>query len=141
MGNARHVLLDKRNEIRRLMGRQRIAYVLSEIELIASLFRFRRLDISEDLVDEDCISRVVAEEKGVPYVVLDPLQLDYRLITDTFGGPFAERHLIVTLDDQKDAMTLAMAEPWNQVNWYRALRASKVNGFYLLPLQNEMFCK
>ena len=39
-------------------------------------------------------------------VVLDPLQLDYRLITDTFGGPFAERHLIVTLDDQKEAMTL-----------------------------------
>ena len=113
MEQARHVLLDKRNEIRRLMGRQRIAYALSEIELIAS-FRFRRLDIPEDLVDEDCISRVVAEEKGVPYVVLDPLQLDYRLITDTFGGPFAERHLIVTLDDQKEAMTLAMAEPWNQ---------------------------
>ena len=82
---ARHVLLDKRNEIRRLMGRQRIAYSLSEIELIAS-FRFRRIDIPEDLVDEDCISRVVADEKGLPYVVLDPLQLDYRLITDTFGG-------------------------------------------------------
>ena len=44
MEQARHVLLDKRNEIRRLMGRQRIAYALSEIELIAS-FRFRRLDI------------------------------------------------------------------------------------------------
>ena len=57
MEQARHVLLDKRNEIRRLMGRQRIAYALSEIELIAS-FRFRRLDIPEDLVDEDCISRV-----------------------------------------------------------------------------------
>ncbi len=110
---ARHVLLDKRNEIRRLMGRQRIAYSLSEIELIAS-FRFRRLDIPEDLVDEDCISRVVAEEKGLPYVVLDPLQLDYRLITDSFGGPFAERHLIVTIDDQPETMTLAMADPWNQ---------------------------
>ena len=54
MEQARHVLLDKRNEIRRLMGRQRIAYALSEIELIAS-FRFRRLDIPEDLVDEDCV--------------------------------------------------------------------------------------
>ena len=109
---SRHVLLDKRNEVRRLMGRQRIAYSLSEIELIAS-FRFRRTDIPEDIVDEDCISRVVAEAKGVPYVVLDPLQLDYRLITETFGGPFAERHLIVTIEEQKDAMTLAMAEPWN----------------------------
>ena len=65
MEQARHVLLDKRDEIRRLMGRQRIAYALSEIELIAS-FRVRRLDIPEDLMDEECISRVVAEEKGVP---------------------------------------------------------------------------
>ena len=65
MEQARHVLLDKRNEIRRLMGRQRIAYALSEIELIAS-FRFRRLDIPEDLVDEDCISRVVQKRREYP---------------------------------------------------------------------------
>ena len=92
---ARHLLLDKRMEMRRLMGRKRVAYSLSEIEVIAS-FRFRRLDIPEELVDEDCISRVIAEEKGFPFVVLDPLQLDYRLVTESFGGPFAERHLIIT---------------------------------------------
>ena len=45
---ARHVLLDKRNEIRRLMGKNRVAYSLSEIEVIAA-FRFRRLDVPEDL--------------------------------------------------------------------------------------------
>ena len=78
---ARHLLLDKRTEMRRLMGRKRVAYSLSEIEVIAS-FRFRRLDIPEELVDEDCISRVIAEEKGYPFVVLDPLQLDYRLVMD-----------------------------------------------------------
>lgn len=110
---ARHVLLDKRNEIRRLMGRKRVAYSLSEVEVIAS-FRFRRLDIPEDLVDEECISRVIADEKGFPFVVLDPIQLDYRLVTDSFGGPFAERHLIVTLEEDDDSLTLAMAEPWNQ---------------------------
>ena len=109
---ARHLLLDKRMEMRRLMGRRRVAYSLSEIEVIAS-FRFRRLDIPEDLVDEDCISRVVAEEKGFPFVVLDPLQLDYRLVTDSFGGPFAERHLIISIEESDESMTLAMSEPWN----------------------------
>jgi general secretion pathway protein E len=110
---ARHLLLDKRTEMRRLMGRKRVAYSLSEIEVIAS-FRFRRMDITEELVDEECISRVIAEEKGYPFVVLDPLQLDYRLVTDSFGGPFAERHLIITLELDEDSMTLAMAEPWNK---------------------------
>ena len=109
---ARHVLLDKRNEVRRLMGRKRIAYELSEIELVAS-FRFRRLDIPEDLVDEECISRVVAAVHGIPYTILDPIQLDYRLVTDSFGGPFAERHLIVTIAESENHLTLAMAEPWN----------------------------
>ena len=55
----------------------------------------------------------------------DPLQLDYRLITDV-QKLLAERHLIVTLDDQKEAMTLAMAEPWNQeLHKYGATKASE----------------
>lgn len=110
---ARHVLLDKRNEIRRLMGKKRIAYSLSEVEVIAS-FRLRRLDIQEELVDEECVARIVAEEKGFPFVALDPIQLDYRLVTDSFGGPFAERHLIITLEEDDSSLTLAMAEPWNR---------------------------
>jgi len=110
---ARHLLLDKRTEMRRIMGRKRVVYELSEIVVIAS-FRFRRLDIPEELVDEECISRVVSEEEEFPFVVLDPLHLDYRLVTDSFGGPFAERHLIITLEEDPDSLTLAMAEPWNK---------------------------
>ena len=36
---ARHILLDKRAELRKLLGKQRVTYFVSEIELIAS-FRF-----------------------------------------------------------------------------------------------------
>ena len=28
---------------------------------------------------------------SLPFVHLDPLQLDYKLVTSAFGGPFAER--------------------------------------------------
>ena len=50
---------------------------------------------------------------GLPFVVLDPLQLDYRLVTDSFGGPFAERHLIIALEDASDSLTVATAKPWD----------------------------
>lgn len=40
---ARHILLDKRAELRKLLGKQRVAYSVSAIELIAS-FRFRTED-------------------------------------------------------------------------------------------------
>ena len=64
-------------------------------------------------ITEEQLARIVAEEQNLPFVVLDPLQLDYRLVTDTFGGPFAERHLVVALEQDSNSLTLAMAEPWN----------------------------
>ncbi|MEC7985763.1 MAG: hypothetical protein VX278_11415, partial [Myxococcota bacterium] len=107
---ARHLMLDKREHLRRLMGRKRVIYELSEEELIDS-FRFRRKDQPQDFVNEDVIFRLVAQNMGLPFVVLDPLQLDYRLVTDSFGGPFAERHLIIAIEDTPDTLTVATAKP------------------------------
>jgi len=109
---ARHILLDKRAEMRRLLGRHRVAYRVSEMELVAS-FRFERADEADVVIDEEVIARAMADHLGLPYVHLDPLQLDYRLVTETFGGPFAERHLVVTLEDTDEALTLAVADPWD----------------------------
>jgi general secretion pathway protein E len=109
---ARHILLDKRAQMRRMLGRHRVAYRVTEIELIAS-FRFRRADEPEDRVTEELITRRMAKDLDLPFVHLDPLSLDYKLVTRAFGGPFAERHLIVALEDGADSMTIAMADPWD----------------------------
>jgi general secretion pathway protein E len=108
---ARHLLLDKRAEMRRLLGRQRVAYTLSDIELIAS-FRFRRLD-NDAVLDEETITEVVAAHGGFPFVRLDPLQLDFKLVVEAFGGPFAEKNLVVATEDKGGAITVAVADPWN----------------------------
>ena len=112
MEQARHLLLDKRSEMRRLMGRRRVAYELSEIELISS-FRIRRLDNNEEIITEEFLYRKLAQRMGLPFVVLDPLQLDYKLVTESFGGPFAERHLVVTVEETKEAITIALSKPWD----------------------------
>ena len=108
---ARHILLDKRAEMRRLLGRHRVAYRVSEIELIAS-FRFEHHKDKDIIVDEELVTRAVAEDLGLAYVHLDPLKLDYKMVTETFGGPFAERHLVIPVSETKTEMTLAMANPW-----------------------------
>lgn len=110
---ARHILLDKRAEMRRLLGRHRVAYRVTEIELIAS-FRFPRRDGEEGVVDQELITRAVADHVGLPYVHLDPLKLDFKLVTETFGGPFAERHLVIAIEDAPEALTLAVADPWDK---------------------------
>lgn len=109
---ARHILLDKRAEMRRLLGRQRVAYRVTEAELVAS-FRFKRADQPQDPLDEELITRLIAKALQLPYVHLDPLQLDYKLVTETFGGPFAERHLVLAIDDDPQKLTLAVADPWD----------------------------
>jgi len=109
---ARHILLDKRAELRKLLGKQRVAYSVSEIELVAS-FRFR-CPGDDQLVDERFISKAVAAKLEIPFRELDPLQLDYKVVTETFGGPFAERHLVVPMEESKKTLTVAMAAPWDR---------------------------
>ena len=108
---ARHLLLDRRQELRRLLGRQRVSYTISDIELIAN-FRFRRDDKSAPL-DEEQITEVVARAQGYPFVRIDPLQLNFKLVVEAFGGPFAEKHLVIAVDDRPDALTVALCDPWN----------------------------
>ncbi|MSP55531.1 MAG: type II/IV secretion system protein [Myxococcales bacterium] len=108
---SRHLLLDRRAELRRLLGRQRVTYTISDIELIAS-FRFRKDDKSPP-VDEEKVTEVVAKHLGYPFVRIDPLQLNFKLVVEAFGGPFAEKHMVIAVDETADAMTVALCDPWN----------------------------
>lgn len=111
---ARHLLLDRRAELRRLLGRQRVSYSVSELELIAS-FRFKRLDAPDVLLDEETITEVVARHLGHGFIRIDPLKLDFRLVVEAFGGPFAEKNLVVAVEDKPQLMTVALTDPWNTV--------------------------
>ncbi len=108
---ARHLLLDRRAELRRLLGRQRVNYTLSDIELIAS-FRFRK-DEKSPIVDEETITEVVATHEGYTFVRVDPLKLNFKLVVDAFGGPFAEKHMVIAVEDKPEALTVALCDPWN----------------------------
>jgi len=68
---SRHLLLDRRAELRRVLGKQRVSYAISEIELIAS-FRFKRVDNPELFLEEETITEVVAKELGYPFVRIRP---------------------------------------------------------------------
>ncbi len=109
---SRHLLLDKRAELRRLLGRQRVSYSIADAELIAS-FRFKRLDAPDLFLEEERVSETIAKHLGFPFVRLDPLKLDFKLVVDAFGGPFAEKNLVIAVEDKPKELTVALAEPWN----------------------------
>ena len=109
---ARHLLLDKRAELRRLLGRQRVSYTIADPELVAS-FRFKRLDSPEQPLDEETVTESIARHMGYPFVRLDPLKLDFRLVVDSLGGPCAEKNLVVAVEDKGGQLSVALTDPWN----------------------------
>ncbi len=109
---SRHLLLDRRAELRRVLGKQRVSYAISEIELIAS-FRFKRVDNPELFLEEETITEVVAKELGYPFVRIDPLKLNFKLVVDAFGGPFAEKNMVIALDEVASHLSVALTDPWN----------------------------
>jgi general secretion pathway protein E len=109
---SRHLLLDRRAELRRILGRQRVSYAISDMELIAS-FRFKRVDHPDLSLDEELITEAVAKELGYSFIRIDPLKLNFKLVVDAFGGPFAEKNMVIALDESKEVLTVALTDPWN----------------------------
>jgi len=109
----KRILIAKRTELRKVMNRQRVPYQVGEIEIIAS-FCFPIPGEDKLVLNEHLITECVARHLGLPFFVPDPLKLDYKLITDTFPGSFAERNLIVPLAKDKKKITLAVADPFDE---------------------------
>jgi len=94
----------------RASGTGRVRYVVSPIEILAELELTgpdgRRLN-------EDRITEVVASDAGMPYMKLDPLELDAKLITDTFSQPFARHNIVLPVKRDGPRIVVAIADPYN----------------------------
>ena len=86
---------------------------LSPVELLAS-FGFSDARREADRIDEDRITKTLAESIGVPYVKVDPLKLDVQLITRTLSRPFARKHAVLPLEKRNGALVVATANPFDR---------------------------
>ena len=108
----KRILIERRGQLRKVMGRTRVPYRVGEIEIITS-FRFPLPGKPKAILTEHIITECVARHLSLAYFIPDPLQLDYKMITDTFPGSFAERNLIVPIAKKKKRLTLAVADPFD----------------------------
>ncbi len=86
---------------------------LSPVELLAS-FGFSDARREADRVDEDKITKVLAETIGLAYVKIDPLKLDVQLITRTLSRPFARKHAVLPLERRSGVLVVATANPFDR---------------------------
>jgi general secretion pathway protein E len=86
---------------------------LSPVELLAS-FGFTDARRETDRLDEDRITRLLAEALGLPYRKIDPLKLDVQLITRTLSRPFARKHAVLPIERRDGVLVVATANPFDR---------------------------
>jgi general secretion pathway protein E len=58
------------------------------------------------------IAQAVAAHAGLPYVKINPLDLDLDVVTKGVSGPFARRHGLAAISKTEDRITIAVHDPF-----------------------------
>ncbi len=64
------------------------------------------------LLTEIQIAQALAAEAGLPFVKINPLDLDLDVVTKALSGPFARRHGMVAVAKTADTITIAVHDPF-----------------------------
>jgi general secretion pathway protein E len=62
--------------------------------------------------NEAQIAQAIAAEAGLPYVKINPLDLDLDVVTKAIAGPFARRHGMVAISKTTERITVAVFNPF-----------------------------
>jgi general secretion pathway protein E len=88
------------------------ADIISPAEVIAS-FNFEMNGSSGKFLSEDVVTEAISSVVGLPYLKIDPLKLDLSVVTSHIPRPFALKNLIVAVAENSGALTVAVADPFN----------------------------
>ncbi|MCK5131127.1 MAG: type II/IV secretion system protein [Candidatus Sabulitectum sp.] len=65
--------------------------------------------VSSGIISEEKLYRHLAELAGVPYTDLDPLELDYQVVTECLPGAYAQAKGIVAFREDGDRISIAVS--------------------------------
>ena len=69
--------------------------------------------VDRGLVPEETLYTFLAEMLGLPYKVLDPLELDYQVVTDLLPGAYAHKHHLVIFGEYDNVLMVATSNLTN----------------------------
>jgi general secretion pathway protein E len=75
--------------------------------------RLRSQEDRRRVVDEPELYKAVARGLDLPFQRIDPMRLDFDLVTKTLPRRFAARHFMVPVSLEEDVLTLATADPFD----------------------------
>jgi general secretion pathway protein E len=92
-------------------SRQTAVYEVSPVEVLAAS---GITAVDGRALSEDRLTEFLARLAGLPYIKLDPLKLDERLITDTMSRAFARRHVCLPVErNPRGVVVFAVDNPFD----------------------------
>jgi len=83
---------------------------VSPAEVIGA-FAIRAQD--DKILDEDRVQETFAESIGLPYVKIDPLKMNAKLVTTLLPRAFARKYVVLPLSEKGDVVQVAVDNPFN----------------------------
>src|SRR4029453_6576698 len=68
--------------------------------------------VTQKVLSAAQIAQALAAHAGLPYVKINPLDLDLDVVTKAIAGPFARRHGMVAIAKNGDRITIAVHNPF-----------------------------
>ena len=102
--------------------------MISLIDIIESL-KLTSPKTNGKHVTADVIMMSVAKHLNIPFIKIDPLKLDYEIVTQIISRPYAIRHQIVPIALSDNTLTVATADPFDKeaVDWIQRVTGYKVD--------------
>ncbi|MFH1090501.1 MAG: GspE/PulE family protein [Pseudomonadota bacterium] len=106
---------EKKLERSRSKGPRSREETLEPIDVVVSLKMPLPGGREGQVTDEEIIMKAVAQEVGLPYRKIDPLDLDFKTVTNTLPYSFAAKHLVVPVGLVDQTLEVAICDPFNQM--------------------------
>jgi general secretion pathway protein E len=94
-------------------GAENSADDVAAVDVLVS-YAFPLTGRDESALSEDLIMRAVAEDVGLPFRKIDPLDLDLNVVTKTLPRSFALKHLVVPIGVVNDVLEVAVYDPFDR---------------------------
>jgi len=100
---------------------------VSMIDIIESL-KITSPKSSGKIITAEIIMMTVAEHLMLPFLKIDPLKLDYEIVTQIISRPYAIKHQIVPIALSNNTLTVATADPFDKeaVDWIERVSGYKI---------------
>jgi general secretion pathway protein E len=84
---------------------------ITAVDVLASM-NLRPGDGADGCLDEEAIMRAVAEDLGMAFKKIDPLELDLEVVTQTIPKGFALKHLVLPVESSLETLTVVVYDPF-----------------------------